>query len=52
MVDDETQRILQALQEAGIEDPDLGATYELHARLFRVLAQARVDILSKSWRGG
>ena len=47
MVDDEMQQILQALQEAGIEDPDLSATYELHTRLVRVLAQARVDILSR-----
>ncbi len=44
MVDDEMQRILQALKEAGTEDPDLSATYELHARLFQLLAQARAGI--------
>jgi FdhE protein len=40
----ETQRIQQALEEAGIENPDLSAIYDLHARLFQVLAQARDDI--------
>jgi FdhE protein len=40
----ETQRIQQALEEAGIEDPDLSAIYDLHARLFQVLAHAREDI--------
>ena len=42
----ETQRIQQALKEAGIEDPDLSGIYDLHARLFQVLAQARADIPS------
>jgi FdhE protein len=40
----ETQRIQRALQEAGIENPDLSAIYDLHSRLFQVLAQARDDI--------
>ena len=41
----ETQRIQQALEEAGIENPDLSVIYDLHARLFQVLAHARDAIL-------
>ena len=41
----EMRRIQQALEEAGIADPDMCAVYDLHARIFQVLAQARDDIL-------
>ena len=44
MVDEETRRSLRALEEAEKADPDLRAIYDLHARMFRVLAQARYDI--------
>ena len=52
VVDDEARRVLGALKEAGTEDPDLNAVYDLHARLFRVLAQARADIKAEFERMG
>jgi FdhE protein len=47
VADVEMKRILQALEAAGTEDPDLGEYYELHTRLFRVLARARAGISAK-----
>jgi FdhE protein len=46
VIDDETRQSLQALEEAGIENPDFSATYAQHARLFRALAEARAHISS------
>jgi FdhE protein len=45
LVDDvQSQLVLQALEEAGVEDPDMSAYYEFHRALFQVLAGARDDI--------
>lgn len=40
-MDNRTQLILRALEEAGARNPDLGTFYEFHRALVRVLGQAR-----------
>jgi FdhE protein len=40
----QTQQILQALEEAGAQDPELSTYYELHRTLFQTLAQAGAGI--------
>lgn len=40
----QTQQILQALEEAGAQDPDLSTYYEFHRTLFETLAQAGAGI--------
>ena len=39
-----TQLILQALEEASSQNPDLSTFYEFHRALFRTLGQARTEI--------
>jgi FdhE protein len=43
-VDNRTQLILQELEEAGVQNPDLSAFYEFHRALVRVLGQAEEQI--------
>lgn len=43
----QTQRILQALEDAETEDPELSTFYAFHRTLFETLAQARADISVK-----
>jgi len=42
--DNQTQLVLQALEEAGTKNPDLSAYCEFHRTLFRTLSQARTEI--------
>jgi formate dehydrogenase accessory protein FdhE len=44
MVDNRTQLILQALEEAGANDPGLSTFYEFHRVLLRALGQAKEQI--------
>lgn len=44
MDESQTQQILLALEEAGVQDPDLSTYYELHRTLFQTLARARTGI--------
>jgi FdhE protein len=43
-IDDQTQLILQALEEAEAKAPDLSAYYEYHRALFQLLDQAQGEI--------
>ena len=43
-MDNRTQLILQALEEAGAQNPDLSTFYELQRALLRVLGQAKAEI--------
>ena len=42
--DNQTQLILEALEEAGAQNPDLGAFCEFHRELVRTLDQAKTEI--------
>lgn len=44
MDESQTRRILQALEGAAVQDPDLRAYYELHRALFQILAEVRAEI--------